>query len=500
MNTQRPEWNDANNALVGNGLSMVTLYYLRRFISTIAAVFKSIPAELEVSEEVAELLQAIFNILSGKKDLLQGRINDFERREMMDLLGEAGSRYRNQLYERGFSEKKRNLSNGELHGFFVLSLEYINHTIRANKRADGLFHSYNLIDFGKKACHIDHLYEMLEGQVAVISSGHLDVGESLQVLDALRTSKMYRQDQSSYTLYPDKELPGFLEKNIISEDKIGNSSFLLNELKTGRRIIVEEDENGICHFNGAIRNAPELLERLNGLTRISQEEKDIICNIFVDCFNHKQFTGRSGTFYKYEGLGSIYWHMVSKLLLAVQETYLQAAEDKLNAEIISGLKDHYHQIKDGLGLRKPPDVYGAFPTDPYSHTPRFAGVQQPGMTGQVKEDFITRFGELGVTIEDGGIRFNPRLLSDDEFSDTEKDWKINERKIKICNRELAFSLCGTPVIYRLGNLKSISIEQTEGGEIVLSDTNLLENKFSKPVFYRTGSIKCIRVELPGIPN
>ena len=32
MNTQRPEWNDANNALVGNGVSMVTLYYLRRFL------------------------------------------------------------------------------------------------------------------------------------------------------------------------------------------------------------------------------------------------------------------------------------------------------------------------------------------------------------------------------------------------------------------------------------------------------------------------------------
>ena len=30
LNTQRPEWNDANNALVGNGTSMVTLYYLRR--------------------------------------------------------------------------------------------------------------------------------------------------------------------------------------------------------------------------------------------------------------------------------------------------------------------------------------------------------------------------------------------------------------------------------------------------------------------------------------
>ena len=33
LNTQRPEWNDANNALVGNGASMVTLYYLRRYLT-----------------------------------------------------------------------------------------------------------------------------------------------------------------------------------------------------------------------------------------------------------------------------------------------------------------------------------------------------------------------------------------------------------------------------------------------------------------------------------
>ena len=33
MNTQRPEWNDANNALVGPGVSMVTLCYLRRFLA-----------------------------------------------------------------------------------------------------------------------------------------------------------------------------------------------------------------------------------------------------------------------------------------------------------------------------------------------------------------------------------------------------------------------------------------------------------------------------------
>ena len=33
LNTQRPEWNDANNALAGYGLSMVTTSYLRRMLN-----------------------------------------------------------------------------------------------------------------------------------------------------------------------------------------------------------------------------------------------------------------------------------------------------------------------------------------------------------------------------------------------------------------------------------------------------------------------------------
>ena len=41
----------------------------------------------------------------------------------------------------------------------------------------------------------------------------------------------------------------------------------------------------------------------------------LLLETFEDIFNHKSFTGRSGTFYGYEGLGSIYWHMVSKLVI-----------------------------------------------------------------------------------------------------------------------------------------------------------------------------------------
>ena len=52
-----------------------------------------------------------------------------------------------------------------------------------------------------------------------------------------------------------------------------------------------------------------------------------VLDIFESVFDHKSFTGRSGTFFGYEGLGSIYWHMVSKLLLAVYEVTEKALSE-----------------------------------------------------------------------------------------------------------------------------------------------------------------------------
>ena len=57
MNTQRPEWNDANNALVGSGVSMVTLYYLRRFLKFFDTVVVQSDLEtVEVSKELDHIL------------------------------------------------------------------------------------------------------------------------------------------------------------------------------------------------------------------------------------------------------------------------------------------------------------------------------------------------------------------------------------------------------------------------------------------------------------
>ena len=90
-------------------------------------------------------------------------------------------------------------------------------------------------------------------------------------------------------------------------------------------------------------------------------------------------------------------------------------------------------IREGIGSHKDPDEYGAFPFDPYSHTPMMAGVQQPGMTGQVKEDIISRWFELGVSVHDGQLSFCPRMINPEDY----------------VNGELHFTYCGAYVIYRL---------------------------------------------------
>ena len=82
----------------------------------------------------------------------------------------------------------------------------------------------------------------------------------------------------------------------------------------------------------------------------------------------------------------------------------------VSAPELPALVSHYRRVRDGLGYRKSAAEYGAFPADPYSHTAGEGGAQQPGMTGQVKEEILTRWGELGLRFEAGMIRFDPVLL------------------------------------------------------------------------------------------
>ena len=506
LNTQRPEWNDANNALVGNGVSMVTLNYLRRFLSFFNKLVSQAPFEVsEISTELLNFFNAVLETLKGNQHVLSGKISDVDRKTILDGLGKAGSIYRLTIYEDAFSGVKSEISKKALLDFMTTTLNYMEHTIAANKRNDNMHHAYNLMTVEDDSkVSISYLDEMLEGQVAALSSGYLSATEALEALDAMKRSKLFREDQYSYVLYPNKSLPLFIEKNNIPKDAVKRSKLFQSLLKDGNRQIVSQAIDGKYHFNGNFNNAESLknvLDNLSGskYSSLIEEEKAYVLQVFEDVFNHKAFTGRSGTFYGYEGLGSIYWHMVSKLQLAVQECCLRAIEDGESDEIIGKLLEHYYEINEGIGAHKPPKLYGAFPTDPYSHTPLGKGAQQPGMTGQVKEDILSRIGELGVFVKDGKLTFYPCLLRMDEFLKTEQTFhyvNINGefKSLKLKKDSLAFTYCQVPVIYNVRESEAIIVNNTDGSKAEMKQTQL-DKKTSEKIFQRTGEVAYIEVNI-----
>jgi hypothetical protein len=505
LNTQRPEWNDANNALVGNGVSMVTLYYLRRFLRFIEGIIDiSDVAEVQVSSELGELFLRIQQILDDNRGLLDGSIDDRSRKIVTDALGRAGSDYRSRIYNNGFSGDKSTLTLEMISEFLDVSLLWMEHSIDANRRPDHLFHAYNIMSFEGDGLAISYLSEMLEGQVAVLSSGYLESGEAVKLLDAMRISALYREDQNSYMLYPNKELPGFLERNNVPESLVRESRLLRKLVDDGNLKVIMKDVAGGCHFNGNFRNAGDLKSALEelasaGYKKLVEEEQDKLLDVFEKVFNHKAFTGRSGTFFAYEGLGSIYWHMVSKLHLAVQEVCLEAVRRRDSEATIQSLRNHYYEIGEGIGIHKTPEEYGAFPTDPYSHTPFHRGAQQPGMTGQVKEDILVSIYELGVNVEQGRLSFRPQLLRKILLSDQpgSLDFVTVEqqiRRIEIPKQALCFSCCQVPVVYQAGPEDRMEVFYADGTVRQVGGLNLDEATSAK-IFQRTAEVAEIRASL-----
>ena len=353
-------------------------------------IFKS-PTELK------QFLIELTNVLDKNKKLLNNKISNKNRKKVLDGLGRAGSSFRHIIYTQKFSGRKEKISTADILSFFNLSRIFLEHSIKANKRKDHLYHAYNLMTVkGKDQVTISYLPEMLEGQVAVLSSGFLSSSECLEVLDALKSSSLFRADQFSYILYPNKVLPRFMAKNTISSKAISSSNLLTKLIEDKNSQVVDRDVLGKYHFNGNFNNINSLKTALQALPEnyqlLVEKEAEKLYEIFEDVFNHKSFTGRSGTFFGYEGLGSIYWHMVSKLLLATFEITKKAADKKEDKDLIGRLLYHYYEINEGIGVNKSPELYGAFSTDAYSHTPGGKGAQQPGMTGQVKEDLLSRWG------------------------------------------------------------------------------------------------------------
>lgn len=506
MNTQRPEWNDANNALVGKGISVVTAAYLRRFIAFWQK--QLVGAENEsfgVNTAVSDLFAAVQTILSAYQTHLATGFGDDKRRAIMDEFGAAATAYRAAIYAHGLPDTQVELTGKAMNDLLTLAQSYVEQTLRANRRPDGLYHAYNILHLAEGLTTVEHLYPMLEGQVAILSSGLLSPQESLTLLQSLRHSDLYRPDQHSYMLYPNRRLPGFRQKNNVPAAKVADSPLVIALAANGDSRLLARDEAGMFHFNGRFRNVNDVTRALDNLAQepayadLVAVERAFILDLFEQTFNHRAFTGRSGTFFAYEGLGSIYWHMVAKLLLAVQECYQSARANGADVAITDGLAAVYYDIRAGLGFNKTPTVYGAFPTDPYSHTPAGGGARQPGMTGQVKEEILTRWGELGVSVQNGQLHFVPTLLRDDEFLTEPDSFAFIDAAGKwqtaaLPANSLAFTFCQTPIIYTRADIAQIEVMYGDGGDVTIPGATL-DAPTSQHILSRSGLVKWVRVTI-----
>jgi hypothetical protein len=280
----------------------------------------------------------------------------------------------------------------------------------------------------------------------------------------------------------------------LTEDQVRDVVLFTTLLDAQDKTLITKDINGIYHFSGHFRNARDVGQALEALKQdpkvsdLVAAESEKITALFEETFHHDEFTGRSGTFFAYEGLGSIYWHMVSKLLLAVQETVLRLKDDASAHSLI----ERYVEIRSGLGFNKSPEVYGAFPTDPYSHTPKGQGAKQPGMTGMVKEEILTRMAELGLYIQNGQLIFDMLLLNPEELliESSTFSWPDvagQSQALELAPGSLAYTLCQVPIILQVSHHIGIEVFRTDGGtETIVGQA--LDKANSRHVFMRDGLV------------
>jgi hypothetical protein len=318
---------------------------------------------------------------------------------------------------------------------------------------------------------------------------------------------LYQPDQRSFLLYPARRLPSFLDKNVIPPNEVAANPLLQSLVEAGDRSVMLVDEEGVRRFSPALINQGALEAALGRLAAkeawrdLVAEHRQATLATYEHVFDHHAFTGRSGSMYGYEGLGSIYWHMVAKLLVAAQESALEAVASGTPLATVERLVDAYWRIRSGLGFNKTALEFGAVPIDPYSHTPAHSGAQQPGMTGLVKEELLTRPAEVGVRVEDGEIRFDPLFLRRDELLDQTEAWQVYDLgleplTIQLGPGSLGMTLCQVPVV----------VTVTDGDpcvEVVLTDGTTtrrpglhVDKATSAEVFARSGEVAGIHAFVP----
>jgi hypothetical protein len=122
------------------------------------------------------------------------------------------------------------------------------------------------------------------------------------------------------------------------------------------------------------------------------------------------------------------------------------------------------------------------------------------MTGQVKEEILARFLELGVEVRKESLRFVPRLLKPVEFLPDGGRFSYfdvggHERTLDLPARSLGFTLSQVPVIFTIADEEKIRVDRTDGRSEHLEGSDLTAG-ISREIFSRTGTVSCLTVCFP----
>jgi hypothetical protein len=433
---------------------------------------------------VADLLD-VFEQMPSPDD----PVDDRERRRIIDALGSVGERHRRNAagaLEHGTID----VPHADLSRLCLLAGAHLEGSLRRARRDDGLYDSYNMVSFPSlDTARVRRLGPMLEGQVAVLSSGVLSAADALSLIDRLFASDLYSTHHGTFLLYPAVELPAFVERNTVPVELLERVVDRDGEVVDALRAVLAADRSGRVHFRADAVNGREL-DRLLDRADVSSSDRAWIRDVYEQVFRHDRFTGRSGRMHGYEGIGSVYWHMVGKLLVAVQETYWSAVTGNEPARVVDRLAQAYRRVRAGLGFVRQPGEFGAFPIDCYSHTPTHAGAQQPGMTGQVKEEVLTRSGEIGLLVVDGRVSLRPGLIALPQLIPPPDDGG---------GGTAWFTFCSVPMTMVRGGADGVEVHRPGG--VKRRDGLDLDADESRGIFRRDGSVERVAWTIgPGRPT
>jgi hypothetical protein len=124
------------------------------------------------------------------------------------------------------------------------------------------------------------------------------------------------------------------------------------------------------------------------------------------------------------------------------------------------------------------------------------------MTGQVKEEVLSRFGELGLVVSDGTVRFEPRLLREREFGAAPQSFRFLDvagawQEIEVPAGALAFTWCQVPIVYRLveGGTPAMTISLGDGSSRTHAGSSLPAD-LGAEIFQRSGRIRGLSLDVP----